>query len=260
MAFYDFLSAEELEDYHQQWHNLKGKFTPETPFAVHSGFPVIGSVFQYKDKPVFRAKILKKTLRKLDPYYLGKKGYIHANFHLAHYFIPIEQICHVSMPRLLPNYNDFIITDKFNSKKSPEMNARIHFDKNHPSIELGINFKKNKKRFLIRCKATFYEDNDNSILQEWYLDGVGEFRAYASCIDRLKNNFNPETASELIKKINAQEIRHRRISNPRKQLPEKEALIAKLNAGILPEQELHDYFSFWEPEPIQDYTGEPQYI
>lgn len=45
MALSEILSKEEVEDYHQKWAEFKGKLTPETSYAVHSGFPIIGKVF-----------------------------------------------------------------------------------------------------------------------------------------------------------------------------------------------------------------------
>lgn len=247
MDLTDFLSQDEIKDYHLQWANFKGKFTPETPYAVHSSLPVIGKIFQYEDKPVFRAKILKRALRKLDPYFLGKKGYIHSNFHITHYFLPLEQIFHASVPGLVSNYNDYLLTDKF-GKEPPLMNSRVHFDNNHPSVGIAVKLKQNKKKFVFRFATTFYEDTDNSILQEWYIDGVAVFRPYANCIHNLREDFTDEIRDELIRKIDAWSIRHERLINPRESLPDKDDLIEKLNSGLLPERELHDFFSLWEPD------------
>lgn len=243
----EILSKEEIEDYHNQWGKFGGKYKVETPYSVHSSFPVIGRVFQYNDKPIFRAKILKKPLKRIDPYFLGKKGYIHANFHLTHYFLPIEQIVHSAMPKLMPDYNNFIITDKF-GKNPPQMNSRVHFDKSHPSIELIANVTRSNKKFVLRVGTTFYEDRENKALQKWYFDGVGVYREYVDCIEKLKEEFTEETTDQLIKKIENQYIRHQRLTNPRRSIPEKDDLIERIRNGSIPEDELHDFFSFWDPD------------
>lgn len=245
MKVEDILSNKEMEEYYKQWNQFSGKFTPEHPYNAHSNLPVIGKVLQYKDKPVFRAKVLKSTLKKINPYFTDPK-YPHANLHLMHYFLPIEQIGHASLERLIPDYHQFMITEKFNSKKPIMANKRIHFDKNHPSIELIADLKQGKNRLVLRGDFTFYEDNDNSVLQAWFLEGLGEFREYANCIRQLKEEHNPEVAKNLIKKIKVRSEKRLEMLKQRKNLPDRDYLINQLKKGNLPEKELHNYFSDWD--------------
>ncbi|MDP3027579.1 MAG: hypothetical protein Q8N63_07785 [Nanoarchaeota archaeon] len=62
MKIEDILSKEEIEQYNQEWKNFKGKYVPETSYNVHSGMPVLGKPFQFKDKPLFRAHVSQKQL------------------------------------------------------------------------------------------------------------------------------------------------------------------------------------------------------
>ena len=64
MALQDVLTEDEIQAYHAEWGLFTGKYKPETPYNVHSGLPIIGQVFQFEDKPIFRAHILKRRLKK----------------------------------------------------------------------------------------------------------------------------------------------------------------------------------------------------
>ena len=245
MQLKDILSNNEIKEYYNKWASFKGKYTPETSYSVHSNLSVIGKVFQFKDKPIFRAKILKNTIKRINPYHTNSK-YPHANFHLIHYFFPLEQIGHASLNKLIPNYNQFMITDRFNSKEPIIANNRINFDKNHPSIELIADIKQRENRFVGKINTIFYEDSNNSILQTWPLEGIGELRAYANCIKQLKEKYDSEIAISLIKKIEARINKRKQILEQRNNIPDPYDLINQLREGNIPEQELHNFFSDWD--------------
>ena len=98
MALQDLLSKYEIERYHKKWDSFTGKYKPETTFNVHSEIPIIGQIFQYENKPIFRAHIFKRKLKKaFDPYFISKEGYLHPFFHMIHYFLLIEQISQVAL-------------------------------------------------------------------------------------------------------------------------------------------------------------------
>lgn len=245
MALQDLLSEDDIKRYHQEWASYTGKYEPETSYNVHSGIPVIGQVFQFEDKPIFRAHIFKRRLRKaFDPYFTSSEGYLHPNFHTVHYFFPIEQIAHASLGKLIPNYEQFIITDRFDTKKPPVMKEKIDFEKTRASIELIPNIKFGKNRFVTKGSATFYNDKTDQDLQIWYLEGFGELREYVKNIQRLKKG-DTSAVEDLTRKIEAVDKKHQKMSNPRRYVP-KPGLIGRIKAGEIPEEELHDFFSYWD--------------
>ena len=149
MKLQDLLSEEEINKYHQKWKLFNKKYNLETPYNVHSNLPIIGQVFQFENQPLFRAHIFKKILKRtFDPYFIGKDGYLHSSFHLTHYFFPIEQIAHVVLSKLIPNYGNYMVIDKFDSKRPPLMKGKANFSKNNPlSIELLLNLNSKNSTF-----------------------------------------------------------------------------------------------------------------
>lgn len=246
MALQDLLSEDEIKRYHEEWSSFTGKYKPETHYNVHSGLPIIGQVFQFEDKPVFRAHIFKRKLKKaFDPYFTSNQGYLHPNFHLCHYFFPIEQIAHVALARLVPNYQHYIIIDRFDTKKPSIMKGKVDFDRNHAtSIEIIPKVTLGKNRFMARGSTTFYEDKTNEVLQVWYLEGFGELREYVKNIQKLREG-NTSAVDDLIREIEAVDKKHQKMINPRSYVP-KNDLIERIKAGEIPETELHDFFSYWD--------------
>ena len=245
----ELLSQEEIEGYHQEWASFSDKYRPESPYNVNSGLPVIGQIFQFRDKPIFRAHIFKRKLQKaFDPYFVSKDGYLHPFFHTTHYFFPIEQIYHASMPRLVPNYHDYITTDRFDSKRPTEMKEKKDFKKTNASVELVLFVQIGKNRFVARGSTTFYDDRTNKALQTWYLEGIGELRKYVQNMQKLMRG-DTSAVDDLIREIEAVDVKHQKMIIPRNYFP-KDKLIDRIRAGEIPEEEIHDFFSFWDiPNP-----------
>jgi len=245
MALQDLLSEDEIKGYHEEWNAFTGKYKPETPYNVHSGLPIIGQVFQFGNKAIFRAHIFKKKLKKaFDPYFTSNQGYLHPNFHLCHYFFPIEQIAHIALARLIPNYQHYVITDRFDTKRPSIMKGKIDFKETRASIEMIPKVTLGKNRFVTRGSATFYEDGTNEVLQVWYLEGFGELREYVKNIQKLRDG-DTSVVDDLIREIEAVDKKHQNMINPRKYVPKNE-LIERIRAGEVPEKELHDFFSYWD--------------
>jgi hypothetical protein len=245
MALQDLLSEDEIKKYQEQWGLFTGKYKLETPYNVHSGLPIIGQVFQFENKPLFRAHIFKRRLKKaFDPYFVSGDGYLHPHFHLTHYFFPIEQIAHASLGRIIPNYEHYVITDRFDTKKPPVMKGKIDFKETRASIELIPHLTLGRDRFVVRGSATFYEDRTNEPLQIWYLEGFGELREYVKNIHRLRGGDSSATG-DLMREIEAVNLKHQRMCNPRKYTSKNE-LIERIKSGEIPEIELHDFFSYWD--------------
>ncbi len=70
-------------------------------------------------------------------------------------------------------------------------------------------------------------------------------RAYVRCIERLKQS-DRKALDELIRKIKRQDIHQKRLIHPRQNLPDANYLIGELKVGRVPEQQLHNFFSFWD--------------
>jgi len=254
MQLKDILSKEEIEEYHKEWDLFSQKYTFETPYNVHSGVPVISKVFQFHDKPIFRAHIFKNTIRiNFNPYDPRGTPYPYPYFHITHYFLPFEQIGHAEMSILREDYHNFRITERLHSKIPTQMHKELPFGKMESSIELILNIKQGKYRFLGEGIATFYDDKKNEILQIWPFEGIGELREYVKCINKLKQNKNDKNALEsLIRKISTRSKIKKKRLELRQDLPDKNYLIDQLNSGNIPEQELHNYFSDWDKEPFQN--------
>ncbi len=187
MRLKDLLSEEEIEKYHDEWNSFSKKYKPETPCNVHSGLPIIGQVFQFEGKPIFRAHIFKRKLKKaFDPYFTSKNGYFLPFFHISHYFFPIEQSVNSTLSKLVPNYQGYVITDRFDNKKTVVIEKKVYFKRATTSIELLPVLIFGKNRFAIKGSATFYEDMTNELLQIWYFKGFGMLRNYVKNIQRLK--------------------------------------------------------------------------
>jgi hypothetical protein len=242
------LSQEEIDEYHQDWDSFTGKYKSETSYNVHSGLPVIGKVFQFKDKPIFRAHIFKRKLKKaFDPYFISSEGYLHPNFHIVHYCFPIEQIVHASLGKIVPNYSHYLTIDRFDSKKPAIMKGKVDFNRNNPaSIEVIPKVTMWQGRFVLRGEATFYEDKTNTLLQKWYFEGFGDLRKYVKNIKRLQQG-DEKAIEDLVREIKEVGLKQERLLNPR-QFPPKDQLIQRLRNREIPEEELHDFFSYWDKE------------
>lgn len=247
MELEDVLSQKEIKEYHREWDSFTDKYVPESKHKVHSGLPIIGKVFQFRDKPVFRAHIFKRKLKKaFDPYFISDGGYLYNYFHTVHYFFPIEQICHTSLSKLIANYQDYIITDILDSKIPQKLGKRIDFTHTRASIGFVLDITQGKDRFSGRATAIFYNDKANERLQVWYLRGIATLRNYIRTIKTLKEG-NNKAKEDLIRKIEKIAIQQKKLIKKRDLLSKNE-LMEKLKSGEIPEEELHDFFSYWDKE------------
>ncbi len=243
MKIEDILSKEEIKEYHQEWKDFKGKYVPETSYNVHSGMPVLGKPFQFKDKYLFRSHVFQKKLRKIDPYFIAR-DYVFPFWHGMHYHLVFEQMAHASLHLFKPDYS------KFMGKEVPEATLwrmPIFWDEN---ISIGLTFEGVLPIGLGaqkgRITALFYQDNKNRIISTMSYLVCWGFRKFAQDIENLR--LGKENALEnLIRRIKHREADHKKLLNPRQNLlANADELIARLQAGEIPEAELHDFFSFWD--------------
>lgn len=243
MKLRDILSEKEIEEYHKEWVLFDDKHILETEYHTHSGKPVISKVFQFKDKPIFRAGIpSKKRLRKIDPYFISEE-YILPSWHLQHYFIVGEQMYHASM-RLIRD------TDKFRTLEVPQeikLSSPI-FWHDTTSVELIWQPKRQTKNYLVEdCFVAFYNDKNNKVKGRISARTFVEKRPYVTSIEKIKQE-NKKEIENLIKMIESRTFSQTKLAKPRKNLPDKNYLIKQLKKGKIPEEEIHDFFSFWDKE------------
>ncbi len=241
MQLKDILSNEEIEEYREGWALFDGKHILETEYHTHSGKPVISNVFRYKDKPIFRAGIpSKKRLRKIDPYFISEK-HIFPMWHIVHYFIVLEQMYHASMRQIRD-------TDKFRTLETPKEFRLSNpiFWNDDVSVELIWQPKRQTEKYSIEdCFFTLYDDKINKVKNRLSARTFVEPRAYIKSLENIKEG-NRREVETLIKLIESRKFSQSRLIKPRQNLPDKDYLINKLKEGKIPEQELHNFFSFWD--------------
>jgi hypothetical protein len=248
MRLNQILTESEIAEYHHEWETFGDKYRPQTPFEVHSNIPVIGKTFRFQDKPLFRAHILKKRLRKsFDPYQISKKGYIHPNFHTTHYFICLEQLFHTSMNQLIPEYQRYIVIDVVDPNNPPNMKRPVSFRTGEISLDLVLDLTTGKNKFMVNASYNFYDDGANKVLQTWAGVCFGKLRPYAKLMREAQQG-DFEASQALIRKI---EDRAKRIYphmiHPRKKIEvTSEDLIKQINNKKIFEEKLDDFFSLWD--------------
>ena len=241
MKVEDILSKTEIEEYHEEWGNFNGKYKPNSCYNVHSGIPVISEVYRFKDKPVFRAHVFQKKLRKFNPYFISKK-YFHPFWHVQHYFMVMEQLYHAGANKLRDNSQLIVkdVPERFKLRKP------IFWDK-PTSVELILeNLGEKGAYHQERICFTFYDDRKERNISEVDVMTFYQPRAYVRDIIDLSGG-KQEVRERLIRKIQHQAIGHREMTKSRAQIiSSQNELIKRLKSGQTPEAELHDFFSFWD--------------
>ena len=231
----DILTPEEYEKYQQEWRDFKGKYTKNSPYNVNSNIPFISLVYQFQDKPLFRARVFNKELRKFTPYF-------NAGEHLLPFWDGTHQLIvgvqmYTASSRLVRD--DYDTTEALEARTSLNFKARIYWD-DRISVELIIE----QRNLISSIYGTFYSDKTKKLLAQGISLIVLHSRAYYECIERIKKGKKGEIP-DLIRKIQMQEIHLGKLNVPRTNLPSAQSLISRLEQGEIPEAELHDFFSLW---------------
>jgi hypothetical protein len=239
----DILTEEKIKKYQEEWDSFKDKYKVNTSYNVNSGNPVISIVYRFEDKQLFRAHIFGNRLKKHDPYFIAKK-YLHPFWHAQHILIVCEQLYTAS--------TKLLIGDDYHKKMAKDVPLEFRWKKelfllDNISIEL---IKENKgKRGEYEIEAgyfTFYSDKTKQILSKMSAISFWKPRAYILDIEKIRKG-NKQATEDLIRKIKAQDINLKRMTKPRKKLlTTVENLEEQLRNGEMPEEELHDFFSYWE--------------
>jgi len=244
MKVEDILTKKEVEKYKKGWINFSGRYKPNNEDNVHSGLVVIGHVYQFEDKRVFRTHVFNKKLKKFDPYFVAEE-YLMPFWHIIHYNIVLEQVYH-GASTLIRDKNILHVKDvplEFRLKEPI-------FWRDNVSVELIIDEKRKTERYLIEdLYFTIYDDKKDKVKSKISVRTFVEPRAFIKELENLRVG-NNEALEKLIKKIERQEINLRKLRKPRRNLRvTRQDLIEKLRKGYIPEEELFDFFSFWDKEP-----------
>lgn len=243
----DILTEDEIERYEEGWKNFSGKYEINNRYNTHSAKPVISEVYRFENKPLLKAHIFGNRLRKFDPYFMCSE-YFHPFWDSTHYFIVLQQMWAASAIKALgKEYSKMrIIEVPLRSKWTKELN----FDDNI-SVEAIADFEKlllGKRQIVL---GNFYSDKKEQMLSQVEAIVYWRPRNYVECITRMRNG-DSSAIDPLIRKIERQDIMlHSKIHKEyqrKKLLATKELLIGSLRKGNIPEEELHDFFSFWDPE------------
>ena len=229
------------KEYIGQWNKFKEKYKVNNSYNVHNGLPVISEVFQFQNYPIFRAHVFGKKLRSFDPYLISEEKHLNPYWHLMHYQMSVEQLYHAS----IKHFRD---TNKYHAKEVP-INLKLHESilwNENISIELIlINKKKTKKYLVEECYYTFFNEKDNKVKASILGLAFVEQRAFVKDIENLDKG--KDVIDGLIRKIEWQNIRLKKLKNPRKKLlMSKEELINELKNKNIPRKELCDFFSYWD--------------
>jgi hypothetical protein len=237
----DVLTAEELSRYKENWAAFKDKYAPNTPYHVHSGMPVISKVFHFEDKPVFRAHVFSKKMRRFDPYHAADKC-IQPFWHAQHYLMVAEQLYTASSKMVIgKKYERMMAKDvpaEFNWKKPLFWDDNVSVELIREELGKVGPYEKQIGSF------TFYSDKADRVLSRMSAESYWVPRAYVIDIEKLKSG-DMSAASRLIRKIEMQAINHQRLRVKRKIGIDKESLIREIAQGNVPE-EIHDFFSLWD--------------
>ncbi|MCK4521874.1 MAG: hypothetical protein KAU20_04825 [Nanoarchaeota archaeon] len=237
------LTPKEILRYKEEWKTFENRYDLNSEYHTHSGKPVISQVFRFEDKPLFRAHVFDRQLRKIDPYFIAEKHLI-PFWHISHYQTVLEQMYHASMREIKD-------TDKCFTKDIPQefkLSKSISWSDN-VSVELILKPKRQTDKYSIEnCYFTLYDDKIDEVKGRVSVRNFVKHRAYIGSIERLKQGDNG-ALEELVRKIEKQDLNHKRLIKQRQNLQTtKDYLIDKLRIGTIPEEELHDFFSFWDKE------------
>src|SRR3989339_185067 len=173
----DILTPEEYKRYQNEWRDFKGKYTRNSHYNVNSNTPFISLVYQFQDKPLFRARVFNKELRKFTPYF-------NAGEHLLPFWDGTHQLIvgvqmYTASSRLVRD--DYDTTEALEARTSLNFKARIYWD-DRISVELIIE----QRNLISSIYGTFYSDKTKKLLAQGISLIVLHSRAYYECIERIK--------------------------------------------------------------------------
>ncbi len=236
------LSSDDLRDYHSAWRSFRFRYEINDESVVHNNLVVISRVFQFDNKPLFRAHVFNNRLRKKDPYNLAD-SYLMPFWHSEHYLTSAEQLYHASMG-LLGNNQRLVVETGI----SLRLRRKIFWNYN-VSVEFFYSVVRETSEYVVEdCFFKWYDDHNDEVLATATTKNFATKRAF---LKELKGLEEHDTASleSLIRKIKRQEVNLSKLKNPRKNLlSTADLIINDLRKGIVDHDIIADFFSFWDSE------------
>lgn len=206
-------------------------------------------IYQTEPFPVMRAKVHQKKMREFDPYFTGQK-YMNPFWHMQHYMMVAEQMGHAGANVHRGN------SDKVMKDKLEEMSIRtpVFWSNKHKQISIGLAIEElgPSKKFLFNDNFyfTIFDDRTGHQISKIHLRGYGDYRAYVKDIHTIESNADEaektKALDRLVRKIEMQDVKQNQFAiEKREGLPEKKYLISELENGVVPREDLDNFFSLW---------------
>ena len=239
----DILTKEEIEQYRGEWSSFKGRYKLNSPKNVHSGMPVISEVYQFEDKPIFRAHVFGRKLRKFDPYFIASEHPM-PFWNAQHYLMVGEQMYSATL--------HLAIGDEYNRRVAKEVPIEFNWKKpmffiDNASIEL-IRVEEGKLRGYDKETGYFaiYSDKTGRVLSRMSAMSFWQERTYVQLLGRLREG-DGSAMEKLTRVIEAQDLIQRRRTPKRQTLTtSKDKLMALAQSGQYPQEKFDDFFSLWD--------------
>ncbi len=239
----DILTEGELSRYNQGWESFRGRYNVNSPKNVHSGMPVISEVYQFEDKPIFRAHVFGRRLRKFDPYFIASEHPM-PFWNAQHYLMVGEQMYSATL--------HLAIGDEYNRRVAKEVPIEFNWKKpmffiDNASIEL-IRVEEGKLRGYDKETGyfTIYSDKTGRVLSRMSAMSFWQDRTYIQLLKKLRQG-DQSSMERLLRVIEAQDLTHKRRTPKRQTLTtSKDELIELVRLGQYPQEKFDDFFSLWD--------------
>ena len=239
----DMLNEVELSRYNRGWESFKGRYKVNSPKNVHSGMPVISEVYQFEDKPIFRAHVFGRRLRKFDPYFIASEHPM-PFWNAQHYLMVGEQMYSATLHLAIGN--------KYNRRVAKEVPIEFNWKKpiffiDNVSIEL-IRVEEGKLRGYDKETGYFsiYSDKTGRVLSRMSAMSFWQDRTYIQLLKKLRQG-DQFSMEKLLRIIEAQDLIHKRRTPKRQTLTtSKDELIGLAQLGYYPQEKFDDFFSLWD--------------
>jgi len=247
------LSPKEISRFHDGWSSFKGKKNIASPHNVHGGFPIISEVFQFEDKPVFRARVFqgRNHLRKINPYQ-NAPYYLIPFWHPIHYITAGEQMYHGMMELHRPNNNKLVATEipELDLKEKLCWPGRVN---GHVS---GIGMYKvlagswERGKAVERYVCLFYDDKKEKVYGSFNATIFLTLRSHIKTLKYLRDG-KDGSQEKMIRLIQDQAAQHKYLLQPRTDLTSSsEELIETIRKDkIPPESDMINFFSLYDIKP-----------
>lgn len=227
---------DQVKAYHDGWAQWIGHHRePEKPQNVHAFRErdvVITKVWQYS-KQIFRAGVVQKNLRVIDPYRTpGEGGYPHPFWHEYHYWQVVEQLFHTSSA-MSSNQGEITITPK----SFLDLKHKITWEQ-IIAVQLIRKIKKGGRRRKIEEAHFSFFNRRNELLGQAWVYCLTEPMLYHRLWQRVVKKEELGAKEELMSLVKRRATFLRRLGKN----PQEDDIISRLKMGEVSLEELDDLF------------------